>query len=118
MADIDFVVNTGIRTVGNSFSANTSGILLNTNVTFSNTITLIANGVAPTANQVLGANSSGSLYWKTLPNPVPTNLPYAFANTVTFRGTVVFANSVSTNGGFGTSGQVFLYNGSLFIRKL
>lgn len=108
----NFVVNTGIHTVGNTFVANTSTILFNTNVTFTNTTVLIANGVAGTADQVLAANSSGQLYWKTLPPAVNTLFNYSFANTVTFNGTVVFANAISTNASYGTAGEVFAYNGS------
>ena len=110
--DKDFVVNNGIHTVGNTFVANNTDIIFNTNVTFTNTTTLIANGSAPQANQVLTSNSSGGLYWQTLPPAVNTLSIYTFSNTVTFGGNVVFANAISVNSSYGTSGQVLVYNGS------
>lgn len=109
---MDFVVNNGIHTVGNTFVANTTDILLNANVTFANNVTLIANGSAPQANQVLGANSSGGLYWKSINTAANTLSIYTFSNTVTFAGNVVFANVISVNGSYGTAGQVLAYNGA------
>ena len=108
----DFVVNNGIHTAGNTFIANNTSIVFNTNVTFTNTTTLIANGSAPQANQVLTSNSSGGLYWQTLPPTVNTLSIYTFSNTVTFGGNVVFANTISVNGSYGTAGQILVYNGS------
>ena len=112
MADRDFVVNNGIHTVGNSFVANTSGILLNANVTFANTVRLVANGSVGSSNQMLSADSSGGIFWKNPPAAVNTSLDVAFTNTVSFRGNVVFANVISVNGSYGTAGQVLVYNGS------
>ena len=40
MAGKDFVVKNGIHTVGNTFIANTTALVFNTNVTFSNTTVL------------------------------------------------------------------------------
>ena len=99
MADRDFVVNTG-------------GILLNANVTFSSGAVLIANGAAGSANQVLGSNSSGGLYWKSIDTTANTLSIYTFSNTVTLRGNVVFGSTISANGGLGSAGQIFVYNGS------
>jgi hypothetical protein len=112
VADRDFVVNNGIHTVGNTFVANNTNIILNSNVIFSNNVVLIANGSPGGANQMLGANSSGGIFWRDPPPPVNTALSVSFSNTVSFRGNVVFTNAISVNGSYGTAGQVITYNGA------
>ena len=112
MAGKDFVVKNGIHTVGNSFIANTTSIVLNTNVTFTNTTAFIANGAAGGDSQLLKANSSGGLYWETPSPGVNGYAVYAFANTMTFNGNVVFSNAMSANGSYGSNGQVLTSGGS------
>lgn len=108
----DFVVKNGIQTVGNTFVANTSAIVLNTNVTFTNTTVLIANGVQGNETQILKANSAGGLYWETPAPGVNGYSVYAFSNTMTFSGNVLFSNSISANGSYGSNGQVLTSGGS------
>lgn len=112
MAGKDFVVKNGIHTVGNSFIANTTSIVLNTNVTFTNTTVLIANGAVGGETQLLKANSSGGLYWETPAPGVNGYAVYAFSNTMTFNGNVVFSNAMSANGSYGSNGQVLTSGGS------
>lgn len=112
MAGKDFVVKNGIHTVGNSFIANTSAIVLNTNVTFTNTTVLVANGAVGNETQILKANSSGGLYWETPAPGVNGYAVYAFSNTMTFSGNVLFSNAMSANGSYGSNGQVLTSGGS------
>jgi hypothetical protein len=112
MADRDFVVKNGIHTIGNTFIANTSTITFNTNVVFSNSTILFANGVAGNEDQQLTSNSTGGLYWKTPAPGVNGASVYAFSNTMTFNGNVVFSNAVSANGSYGSAGQALRSGGS------
>jgi hypothetical protein len=112
MAGKDFVVKNGIHTVGNSFIANTTSIVFNTNVTFTNTTVLVANGAKGDETQVLKSNNSGGLYWETPAPGVNGYAVYSFSNTMTFSGNVVFSNSISANGSYGSNGQVITSGGS------
>jgi hypothetical protein len=112
MAGKDFVVKNGIHTVGNTFVANTSSIVFNTNVTFSNTTVLVANGSQGNETQILKANSSGGLYWETPAPGVNGYSVYSFSNTLTFSGNVLFTNAISANGSYGSFGQVLTSGGS------
>ena len=112
MAGKDFVVKNGIHTVGNSFVANTSAIVFNTNVTFTNTTLLIANGASGTETQILKSNSSGGLYWETPAPGVNGYAVYSFSNTMSFSGNVLFSNAMSANGSYGSNGQVLTSGGT------
>lgn len=109
MPDKDFVVKNGLRTVGNSFVANSSQVTLSTNLAIG-TSGLSVNSTYGTAGQVLTTNGS-SAYWSTLVG-VNTDFRYVFSNTITFSGNVVISNTVNANGGIGTSGQVLTSAGS------
>ena len=108
MADKDFVVKNGLRTIGNTFVSNSTQVILGSNVTITNSSVLIANGAAGTAGQFLTSNGSGQLYWSAPSPGVNTQAAYAFANVVTFNGNVVFGNTIYiyANNAVGTAGQV------------
>ena len=114
MADKDFVVKNGLRTIGNTFVSNSTQVILGSNVTITNSSVLIANGAAGTAGQFLTSNSSGQLYWSAPSPGVNTQATYAFANTISFGGNVQFANLIAANGSssFGTAGQVLTSGGT------
>jgi len=117
MADRDFVVKNGLRTVGNTIVANSSQISLNSNVVIDSAASLSANGSVGAAGQYLLSNGSG-VYWATVAAGVNTAAQYAwtnthsFSNVVTFNANLVVNNSLVANGGVGTSGQVLTSNGS------
>ena len=117
MADKDFVVKNGLRTVGNTIVANSSLISLNSNVVVDNSASFTANGSTGSAGQVLASNGTG-VYWIT-PAALSVNLAaqYVWTNTHTFSNTITFngntaISTLSANGGFGTAGQVLISGGS------
>lgn len=117
MADRDFVVKNGLRTVGNTIVANSTQISLNSNVVIDSAASLTANGTTGTAGQYLISNGTG-VYWATVAAGVNTAAQYAWTNThsfaanVTFNSNVYVTNTVIANGGSGTAGQVLTSNGS------
>lgn len=112
MADKDFVVKNGIRTVANNFVANSSQVTLTSNVVVDPSATLIANGAAGTLGQYLTSTATGNIYWSSTPAGVNTSAQYAFTNSISFSGNVTIANTISTNTGPGTSGQVLTSSGA------
>lgn len=118
MADKDFVVKNGIRTVGNTIVANSTQIALNSNVVIDTAASLTANGTTGTAGQYLLSNGTG-VYWATVAAGVNTAAAYVwtnthtFSNSVTFNANVALANGVIANGSLGTTGQVLTSNGSV-----
>ena len=114
MADKDFVVKNGLRTIGNTFVSNSTQVILGSNVTITNSSVLIANGAVGTAGQFLTSNGSGQLYWSAPSPGVNAQATYAFANTISFGGNVQFANLIAANGSssFGTAGQVLTSGGT------
>lgn len=118
MADRDFVVKNGIRTVGNTIVANSTQISLNSNVVVLNTVSFSANGTTGTAGQYLLSNGTG-IYWATVAAGgtnsaaqfVWTNT-HSFSNVVTFNANLVVNNSLVANGGVGSRYQVLTSNGS------
>jgi hypothetical protein len=113
MADRDFIVKNGLRTVGNSFVANTSTVKLTANVVIDTAAGLNANGSVGTAGQVLSSNGTG-VYWESVGSVagVNTDFRYIFSNTITFNGNVVISNTINANGGVGTAGQLLTSAGS------
>jgi hypothetical protein len=114
VADRDFVVKTGLRTVGNTFVANSTIVALNSNTYIPSTplITLTANGSIGGNAQILVANSSGKAYWKSVSSAANTLLNYTFSNTVTLSGNVVVNSFFYANGSVGNNGDALIYNGS------
>lgn len=117
MADRDFVVKNGLRTVGNTIVANSSQIQLNSNIVIDSAASLTANGSTGSAGQYLISNGTG-VYWATVAAGVNTAAAYSWTNThtysanVTFNSNVYITNTVIANGGSGTAGQVLTSNGS------
>lgn len=110
MADRDFVVKNGIRTVGNTIIANSSQISLNSNVVINAAASFTANGSLGSAGQLLTSNGS-AIYWGSASPGVNTSAQYIFSNTITFNGNLVIANSINANGTVGTAGFV-LHSGA------
>jgi len=117
MADKDFVVKNGLRTVGNTIVANSSQISLNSNVVVDNSASFTANGSSGSAGQLLASNGTG-IYWTT-PTTLTVNQAaqyswtntHSFSNTVTFNGNAAIS-TLSANGGFGSAGQVLISGGT------
>jgi hypothetical protein len=112
MADKDFVVKNGLRTIGNTFVSNSTQVILGSNVTIAASATLTANGSLGTAGQFLTSTGTGNVYWSAPSPGVNTQATYTFANTVAFNSNVQFANLISANGSFGTAGQVLTSGGT------
>jgi len=112
MADKDFVVKNGLRTIGNTFVSNSTQVILGSNVTIAASATLTANGSLGTAGQFLTSTGTGNVYWSAPSPGVNAQATYTFANTITFSSNVQFANLVSANGSFGTAGQVLTSGGT------
>jgi hypothetical protein len=117
MADRDFVVKNGVRTVGNTIVANSTTVLVGANLVVANSASFTANGSTGTAGQYLLSNGSG-IYWATVVAGTNVDAQYAwtnthsFSNVVTFNGNVVITKAFTANGGVGTAGQVLTSNGS------
>lgn len=117
MADRDFVVKNGLRTVSNTIVANNSSVEINANLVIANSVSLTANGSTGAAGQYLISNGTG-IYWATVAAGVNTAAQYAWSNThsfsnvVTFNANLVVNNSLVANGGVGSAGQVLTSNGS------
>ena len=119
MADKDFVVKNGIRTVGNTFVANSTYVTINANVQIANT--LYANGRMGSTGEVLISNGSG-VYWSSISTNTDTQYTWTntqtFSNTITianaaFSGNIAFANTrISANGAIGGNGQYLVSGGS------
>ena len=117
MADKDFVVKNGLRTIGNSFVANSSQVTSNTNLVISAGKGLSANGGYGTAGDVLFSNGS-AIYWgstSTLGVNVAAQFTWSntqtFSNAITFSGNLIIT-TLSANAGFGTAGQALVSGGS------
>jgi hypothetical protein len=110
MADRDFVVKNGVRTVGNTIVANSTTVLVGANLVIANSASLTANGTTGSAGQYLISNGSG-IYWATVVAGTNVDAQYAWTNTHSFSNTVTFS-AVSANGSTGTAGQVFTSNGT------
>jgi len=117
MADKDFVVKNGLRTIGNSFVANSSQVTSNTNLVISSGKGLSANGGYGSSGEVLFSNGS-AIYWgstSTLGVNVASQFTWSntqtFSNAITFSGNLIIT-TLSANAGFGTAGQALVSGGS------
>ena len=117
MADKDFVVKNGLRTIGNSFVANSSQVTSNTNLVISTGRGISANGGYGTAGDVLFTNGS-AIYWGGTAS-LTTNVAaqYTWSNTQTFSNAITFSGNLiittlSANAGYGTAGQALVSGGA------
>lgn len=111
MADKDFVVKNGIKTVANTFAANSSQVGISANLTISTTTGISANGTYGVAGQFLTSNGS-AVYWASPTPGVNSAAQYTFSNTITFTANVVTQAAVIANGAAGSSGDSLLSNGT------
>ncbi|MFZ9610638.1 MAG: tail fiber domain-containing protein [Methylococcales bacterium] len=117
MADKDFVVKNGLRTIGNSFVANSSQVTSNTNLVISAGRGISANGGYGTAGDVLFTNGS-AIYWGGTAS-LTTNVAaqYTWSNTQTFSNAITFSGNLiittlSANASYGTAGQALVSGGA------
>lgn len=101
MADKDFVVKNGIRTVGNSIVANSSQVAIGSNLVINTAAGISANGSYGANGQIIFSNGS-AVYWGT-PAGVNTDFRYTYTNTMTFAGNLVIANTINANGSVGVN---------------
>jgi hypothetical protein len=137
-AAASFTANGSLGTAGQLLTSNGSAIYwgsaspgVNTSAQyiFSNTITfngnlviansIKANGTVGTAGFVLHSGAGSNVYWAAAAAGVNTAAQYTFTNTIVFSNTVttngrlILDNVVTANGSNGTSGQILASNGSV-----